>query len=206
MKNKNHKYIYHHDILRGYKLANSWRLPINSRIIDLKFMAADIVAVLLGEKLCTYNLKGGLINSLSIKIDEEKSRIACINDCKIAVTVPSNNLIHILTILASTTLTDLRTPAGINMTGGITCRMDIIYVAFSDAIRLMDLSGQIQRVVNIPSVDILHSVNYDKMLCVHSKTNQIKLCHVLTLIMTVLMTLNVSRSILMMLLLMTSVI
>ncbi|XP_063400266.1 uncharacterized protein LOC134684885 [Mytilus trossulus] len=174
MKNKNHKYIYHHDILRGYKLANSWVLPIYSRIFDLKYMAADIVAVLLGEKLCTYNLTGGLISSFSITIDEEKSRIACINDCKIAVTVPSNNLIQIFTILASTTLTDLRTPEGTNMTGGITCRMDMLYVAFSDAIRLMDLSGQIQRVVNIPNVNILHSVNNDKMLCVYSKKDSEK--------------------------------
>ncbi|XP_071123551.1 reticulocyte-binding protein 2-like [Mytilus edulis] len=121
------------------------------------------------ENLEENQTEGKLINALSIRIVEEKSRISRINDRKIAVTVPSNNLIQMLTILAPTTVTDLRAPEGTNMTGGITCRMDILYVTFTDAIRLMDLSGQIQRVVNIPSVKLLHSVNNDKMLCVYSE-------------------------------------
>ncbi|XP_071122060.1 uncharacterized protein [Mytilus edulis] len=174
MKNKNHNYFYRPEILRGYKLADSWTQSTYSRIVDFKFMAADLVAILHIDNMCTYNLRGILINSLSITMDKENSRIACINACKIAVTVPSNNLIHILTIQASTTLTDLRTPEETKMTGGINCRINIIYVAFSDAIRLMDLSGQIQRVVNIPSVDILHSVNNDKMLCVYNKFDSVK--------------------------------
>ncbi|CAG2235703.1 TRIM71 [Mytilus edulis] len=164
MKNKNHNYHYQSAILREYKEERSLTLSAYNRIVDLKFMAADIVAVLLVEKLCTYYLTGILINTFSIRIDKEKSRIACINDCKIAVTVPSNNLIQILTNQAPTTVTDLRTPAGIIMTGGITCRMDILYVAFSDAIRLIDLSGQIHRVVNIPNVKIIHSVINNKIL------------------------------------------
>ncbi|VDI22759.1 Hypothetical predicted protein [Mytilus galloprovincialis] len=174
MKNKNHNNFYRPEILRGYKLAYSWTPSPYSRIVDFKFMVADIVAILHIDKLCTYNLTGRLINYLSITMDQENSRIACINDCKIAVTVPSNNLIQILTILASTTLTDLRTPEETKMTGGVTCRMDILYVAFSDAIRLMDLSGIIQRVVNIPGVKLLHSVNNDKMLCVYNKFDSVK--------------------------------
>ncbi|CAC5372657.1 unnamed protein product [Mytilus coruscus] len=141
----------------------------------MKSMAADIVAILHEDRLITCNLRGVVIDSLAIRTSiGENSRIARINDCKIAVTVPSNNLIQIVTMIAPTTKTDLRTPAGTIMTGGITCRMDILYVAFSDAIRLMDLSGQIQRVITIPSVKILHSVNNDKLLCVYSKCDSDK--------------------------------
>ncbi|VDH90827.1 Hypothetical predicted protein [Mytilus galloprovincialis] len=97
------------------------------------------------------------------------SQIACINDCAIAVTDPLYNNIHIVTIITPTGTTDFGIPTGTGMTGGITCRMNILYVAFSDAIRLMDLTGQIQRVINIPSVNELHSVNNDQMLCVYSQ-------------------------------------
>lgn len=38
----------------------------------------------------------------------------------------------------------------------------------------MDLSGQIQRVINVSSVNILHSVNNDKKLCVYSKEDSDK--------------------------------
>ncbi|CAG2257244.1 unnamed protein product [Mytilus edulis] len=83
--------------------------------------------------------RGEVVNSVRIRTDSY-SRIACINHCKIAVSVPGNDLIEIVTIIAPTQITDLITPVGTRMTGGITCRMDILYVAFSDAIRLMDLS------------------------------------------------------------------
>ncbi|VDI50660.1 Hypothetical predicted protein [Mytilus galloprovincialis] len=136
-------------------------------------MVADIVAILLADKLSTYKLTGELINNFTIRSSKD-SRIACINDCKIAFTVPFHNLIKIVTIITPTTITDLGTSKGTNMTGGITCRMNMLYVAFSDAIRLMDLSGQIQRVVNIPGVKLLHSVNNDKMLCVHSEKDSEK--------------------------------
>lgn len=46
--------------------------------------------------------------------------------------------------------------------------MNILYVAFSDATRLMDLSVQ-QRFINVSSVNIFYSVNNDKMLGVYSK-------------------------------------
>ncbi|CAG2216358.1 unnamed protein product [Mytilus edulis] len=142
-------------------------------MFDMQFIASDIVVVLLNDKFYNYNLKGEVINSVRIRTDSY-SRIACINHCKIAVSVPGNDLIEIVTIIAPTQITDLITPVGTRMTGGITCRMDILYVAFSDAIRLMDLSGQIQKLINIPSVNILHSVNNDKMLCVYSKDNSDK--------------------------------
>ncbi|CAG2218286.1 unnamed protein product [Mytilus edulis] len=167
MKNKNHYNIYKSGILREYEITDTWGEFIYSELIDLKFMVADIVAILQVDKLSTHKLTGELINNFTIKSGQD-SRIACINDCKIAFTVPCHNLIKIVTIIIPTTITDLGTPEGTNMTGGITCRMDILYVAFSDAIRLMDLSGQIQRVVNIPNVNILHSVNNDKMLCVNN--------------------------------------
>ncbi|CAG2229877.1 unnamed protein product [Mytilus edulis] len=119
MKNRNHSYIYQPEILRGYKLANSWERRLHYyEIIDLKFVTADIVVILELKKLCTYNLIGGLINSFTITPDQEdrSSRIACINDCKIAVTVPSNNIIKIVTIITPP-ITDLGTPEGTNMTG-----------------------------------------------------------------------------------------
>ncbi|CAC5403136.1 unnamed protein product [Mytilus coruscus] len=161
-------------MLREYKLTNSWK-PSGKEIIDMTFMAAGIVAVLQQEKLSTYNLVGEVIEVLDIGLVFDRNcRIACLNDCNIAVTEPCNNLIKIVTIIVPTPITDLGTPAGTNMTGGITCRMDTLYVAFSDAIRLMDLSGQIQKVISIPSVNILHFVNNDKMLCVYSKKDSDK--------------------------------
>ncbi|CAC5390121.1 unnamed protein product [Mytilus coruscus] len=171
MKNKKDEYLYLSKILREYKLTDSWRNN-NSVIVDLKCMHADIVVILHLVKLYTYNLTGGLINTHTFRTSlVNNSRMACISDTKLAVTVPPCNKIHIINIVNTITTTDLETPEKANMTGGMTCRMDILYVAFTDAIRLMDLSGHIQRVINIPSIYILHSVNNDKMLCVYSTDN-----------------------------------
>ncbi|CAG2213921.1 unnamed protein product [Mytilus edulis] len=175
MKNKYHHYMYQSEILREYKLTNSLEISNDPVMIDLKCMADDIVVILLDDRLCTYNFAGELINSFSISMHQYwKNRIACINNYQIAVTEPAHDLIKIVTFIAPTTIRDLRTPPETYMTGGITCRIDILYVAFTDAIRLIDLSGQIQRVINIPSVELLHSVNNDKMLCVHSKQDSEK--------------------------------
>ncbi|CAC5380753.1 unnamed protein product [Mytilus coruscus] len=174
MKNRNHSYLYLSKILREHEQSDIWTQDVPF-ITGMKFMAPEIVAILQADKLRTYNLSGGMINSLPISRSvDSNSQIACLNDSTIAVTIPSDNLIEIVTVMALTTKTDLGTPAGTIMTGGITCRMDILCVAFTDAIRLMDLSGQIQRVINIPSVKILHSVNNDKLLCVYSKCDSDK--------------------------------
>ncbi|CAC5422471.1 MAP3K3 [Mytilus coruscus] len=173
MRYKRHEYLFRQQNIVEYEFKAGFALT--SEIIDMKCIHGDIVAILHSDSLCTYNLTGSLINSHRFRTSlGTNSCIACINDCKIAATLPDHNLIHIVTFITLTTTTDLETPAETRITGGITYRMDILYVAFSDAIRLMDLSGQIQKVISIPSVNILHYMNNDKMLCVYSKDDSDK--------------------------------
>lgn len=179
MTNTDHKYNYPLCILRGYELKQSWIPPRDIKdIIEIKYLYPGMVAMLKFEtecsefaSMCTNSQVAELTNIIKLLTDDRKSRISSINDSMVAVTVPNSNLIHIVKIKPTIVTNDLRTPAHTTMTGGIVCRKEILYVAFSDAIRLMNLSGEIQRIINIPSVNILHSVNNDTMLCVHSQSS-----------------------------------
>lgn len=177
MDNNKHEYTFPFSRLRDFEEADAWECDMSEKY-DITYMCPDIVMILGYNQLCSYKLKGELVNTYTLEsCDYSKSRIACINDGKIAVTVPHENRVHIVTIVTPTatiTTNDLRSSKETRMTGGISCRMDILYVAFSDAIRLMNISGHIQKVINLPNVGILHSVNSDKMLCVSSKVNSDK--------------------------------
>lgn len=174
MNNKNHAYYYQLKILREYKEATAWT-DKDFGMIDIKCMHPDMIVTLKSDSLCTYNLTGSLINTHKFRTTKDNNcRIACISDCKIAVVVPNFNLIHIVTIVSPIATKDLFIHGEKKMTGGITCRNGILFVAFYDAIRSMDLSGKLQRVVDIPSVNILHSVNNNKMLCVYNKNDSDK--------------------------------
>lgn len=138
-------------------------------------MYPDMVAILGNTELFIINLNGRLIKTCTLTSSScFSSRNAWTNDFKVAVSVLNYNVMHIVTIEPQITTIILGHPVESKLTGGITCIMDILYVAFSDAIRLIDLSGHIQRKFEIPNVYILHSVNNKEMLFVYSKDDSDK--------------------------------
>lgn len=184
-----HCFICKNGILRSYKLNHCWS-HLNHRLIDIKCVNTNTIAVLTSDMtvfndknsvLATYNnVSGVLENKHIISSINIYSKIAGINDSMVAITNTVCNLINTATTKPTIDIGEVRVSIPIEMTGGIECRSNILYVACTDAIRLIDLSGQVQSSIDVQNVGILHFLNSDKILCVDSYFYAKAACHVLT--------------------------